>query len=92
MAIVFAIPAPYRKVTGNLSEVRVAAGTVAEAISGLNKLYPDMAKRLVTAEGALNPYVSVYVNGEHLHGPEALGRPLKDGDRLVVMPVIGGGH
>ena len=51
-----------------------------------------MAHRLLKDRENLNPFVSVYLNGERLQGPEALNRTVRDGDRLVVMPVIGGGN
>ena len=91
MSVTFAIPAPYRRITGSKAEVEVPAGTVRQAIAALSEQYPDMASRLINAKGRLNPYVSVYLNGEHLHGEGALEREARDGDRLVVMPVMGGG-
>jgi len=91
MGVTFSIPAPYRKITGGKAEVEVQAGTVRQAIDGLAAAYPDMARRLLNEKRGLNPYVSVYVNGEHLHGEGALERQVADGDRLVVMPVVGGG-
>ncbi len=92
MSVTFAIPAPYRKATDGHPEVAVPAETVGEAIQALNHQYPDMGRRLVNAQGALDPYVNVYLNGERLSGAEALERKVRDGDRLVVMPVIGGGQ
>ncbi|MHB0875213.1 MAG: MoaD/ThiS family protein [Anaerolineae bacterium] len=92
MSVTFAIPAPYRKSTGGEAEVSLAAGTVGEAVAALAAKYPSMGPRLLVAEGKLNPFVSVYVNGDQVLGPEALNRPLRDGDRLLVMPVVGGGH
>ncbi|MGI6208563.1 MAG: MoaD/ThiS family protein [Anaerolineae bacterium] len=92
MGVTFAIPAPYRRATGGNAEVQVEAGTVAQAIEALNRQYPDMAHRLLKDRENLNPFVSVYLNGERLQGPEALNRTVRDGDRLVVMPVIGGGN
>ncbi len=91
-SIRFAIPAPYRRATGGEAVVEVAAKTVSGAIEALRARYPDMAARLVTDEGVLNPFVSVYLNGARLQGAEALGHALRDGDRLVIMPVIGGGN
>ncbi|NPV09916.1 MAG: MoaD family protein [Anaerolineae bacterium] len=92
MSVTFAIPAPYRRATDGKAEVEVQAATVAEAIEALNRQHPDMGHRLLKDRDRLNPYVSVYLNGERLHGSEALSRTLQDGDRLVIMPVIGGGN
>lgn len=91
MSVTFAVPAPYRKATRGQAEIELPAGTVSQAIAALTEQYPDMARRLLTADGRLNPYASIYVNGEHVHGEGALDRVLHDGDRLLVMPVIGGG-
>lgn len=90
--IQFAIPAPYRRATDGKAVVEVGAETVSGAIAALRALYPEMAARLLTDEGALNPFVSVYLNGARLQGKEALSHVLREGDRLVIMPVIGGGN
>ena len=92
MSVTFAIPAPYRQATDGQAEVKVEAESVRQAVEALNRSYPDMARRLVADESRLNPYVNVYLNGERLSGDSALDHPLRDGDRLVIMPVIGGGH
>ena len=91
MSVVFAIPAPYRKATGGKAEIEVQAENVGQAIAALNAIYPEMGKRLLGENGGLNLYVNVYLNGEQLRRQDALDRPLKDGDRLVIMPVVGGG-
>jgi len=91
MPITFAIPAPYRKSTDGQAEIELAAATVGEAVAALAAQYPAMRPRLLAADGRLNPHVSVYVNGDQVLGADALSRALRDGDRLLVMPVIGGG-
>jgi sulfur-carrier protein len=92
MSVVFAIPAPYRKSTDGQAEVNLEASTVGEAVAALTARYPAMGPRLLLEPGKLNPFVSVYVNGDQVMGAEALSRPLRDGDRLLVMPVVGGGN
>jgi len=91
MSVTFVIPAPYRKSTGGQAEVELTATTVAEAIAALAEKYPAMGPRLLSGTGRLNPYASIYVNGDQIAGPDALDHPLRDGDRLLVMPVVGGG-
>jgi len=41
-------------------------------------------------EGKLLDYVSIYVDGEFAYGDE-LAKPVKDGDELHVVYIIGGG-
>lgn len=91
-SVQFAIPAPYRRATDGNAVVEVGAETVSGAIAALRARHPEMAARLVTDDGALNPFVNVYLNGARLQGKEALDHELRDGDRLVIMPVIGGGN
>jgi molybdopterin converting factor small subunit len=92
MSIILAIPAPYRKLSGGKAELTLTASDVRQAIASIQRDYPELAARLLTAKGSLNPYVSLYLNGNHLHGEAGLSHPLKDGDRLLMMPVVGGGH
>ncbi len=91
MAITLFIPAPYRSLAEGKEELSVEGHNLAEVLGSLAQLYPELSRRLVNEKGGLNPYVSVYCNGERLYSPDALQRPLPDGARLVIMPVIGGG-
>jgi MoaD family protein len=85
------IPTPLRTYTEGQSEVNVDGQTVAEAMDQLVSRYPALRQHLFSAGGELRPFVNLFLNEEnvrHLHGVET---PLKENDRLMIIPSIAGG-
>ena len=76
--------------TDNQDVVVVNGTTVGQCLERLIEMFPDMGGALFDNTGALLNYVDVYVNMESAF-PEQLGRRVKDGDELHLMPVILGG-
>jgi molybdopterin converting factor small subunit len=81
------IPASLRPLTGGRRDLDAQGGSVAEILADLNGRFPGLAAN-VLADGRLRARVSLYLNGEDirlLQGPET---PIRDGDRLVIVPAI----
>jgi len=76
--------------TNNQEVIEAKGRTVGECISQLIKQYPEIEKRLFDKNGKLLSYVGLYVNGEDIY-PEDLVKPVKDGDELYILHIIGGG-
>jgi molybdopterin synthase sulfur carrier subunit len=91
MAVKVRIPTPLRKLTNDAELVEVEAKTVAEAIDGLQKMYPGIKDRLVDETGAVRRFVNVYVNEEDIRFLQNQQTPLKDGDEISIIPAIAGG-
>lgn len=87
MAVVW-IPALLRDLTGGQESVRVAAGTVAEAIEALDRLYPGVKARLTDGD-RLRPGISVVVDGE-VSG-RRLRHRLEEDSEVHFLPAISGG-
>ena len=49
-----------------------------------------MKKQLFSKNGELFEYIIIPVNGESAY-PEQLAKPVKDGDELNIVLIIGGG-
>ncbi len=82
-------PALYYSI--NSQEVVMVSGkTVGECLNHLVKQFPDIEKMLFAKNGKLLGYVGIYVNGEDAY-PEELAKPVKDGDELDILYIIGGG-
>ncbi len=75
----------------NSQEVVVVRGnTVGECLNHLVKQFPAIEKMLFAKNGKLLGYVSIYVNGEDAY-PDELAKPVKDGDELHILYILGGG-
>lgn len=89
---VIRVPTPLRPYTQGQKEVEVDGGTVGDALRSLAEQYPGLRQHLFDEEGRLRPYVNVFLNEEdirHLQGEET---PLKEDDRLMIVPSIAGGR
>jgi adenylyltransferase/sulfurtransferase len=85
------VPTPLRPYAGGQGEVKVAGGTVGEALTDVTQQYGALQTHLFTPEGALRPYVNLFLNDEDIRDLQGLATPLKESDRLMLIPSIAGG-
>ena len=90
MSIKIAIPLYLQPLTNNTEVVELNGSTLGECLNHLVKQFPRMEKMLFDKNGKLFGYVAIYVNGEDAY-PEELVKPVKDGDELYILYIIGGG-
>ena len=90
MSVKINIPSYLQPYTNDKEVVEVNGSSVNECLDHLVKQFPDMKKMLVTKEGKLLDYVSIYVGGEFAYANE-LAQPVKDGDELHLLYILGGG-
>lgn len=91
MAITIEIPTAFRRFTEGAPKVDSAATTVAEALDDLTTRFPALSRHVRDDEGQIRQFLNVYLNEEDIRflGGEAV--PLKDGDRVLLVPSIAGG-
>jgi MoaD family protein len=85
------IPTPLRPYTEGQSEVQVSVNNVAEAINELLKRYPALRPHLYNDQEQLRSFVNLFVNDDDIRNLDGVQTPLKDGDRLMILPSIAGG-
>ena len=85
------MPTPLSAYTGGLSEIHLQGQTVAEALGDLIEQHPDLKPHLFTDRGDLRPFVSLFIGEESIHDLGGLDAPLKERDRLLIIPSIAGG-
>jgi molybdopterin converting factor small subunit len=78
------------KYTKGQQLVSVKGSTVGQCLGDLVKQFPGTKRGLFDGNGKLRGEIDIYVNGESAK-PEMLARPVKDGDKLHVIFLIGGG-
>jgi len=86
------IPAALRPLTGGRSEVAVAAGSLRSVLEALGRDSPELRARLLDETGALRRYVNVFVNDEDVRFRELLDTPVREGDRVTILPAVAGGR
>lgn len=90
MSIKIDIPSYLQPFTNSLEMVEANGSTVGECLKHLVEQFPGMEKMLLAKNGKLFDYVNIYINGEDAY-PDELAKPVKDGDELHILYIIGGG-
>ena len=85
------IPTPLRTFTGNQDEVSIAGATVGEVLLNLEARHPGIGARLLDDKGGLKRYVNVFLGEEDVRYLQALDTPVKEDDRISIIPAIAGG-
>ena len=92
MAVRVRIPTPLRSLTKGAADVQVKADTVIDLIEDLERQHPGLRDRLVEENGELRRFINIYVNQEDIRFLQGEKTSLKDGDEVVIVPAIAGGH
>ena len=90
MSIKINIPSYMKSFTNNMRVVEVKGSTVGECLNHLVKQFPGMKKRLFSKNGNLFENIIISINGASAY-PEQIAKPVKDGDELDIVFIIGGG-
>ena len=88
---VIRIPTPLRSYVNGQSEVPVRGPTVADAVEALLTQYPAMRPHLTNTDGQLRPFVNLFLGEDNVRDLQGLATPLKENDRLLLIPSIAGG-
>ena len=84
------IPSYMQSFTNNTEIVEVSGNTVGGCLNHLVKQFPGIKKQLFSKTGNLFENITISVNGESAY-PEQQAKPVKDGDELNILLIIGGG-
>ena len=84
------IPSYMQSFTNKMEVVEVNGSTVGECLTHLVKQFSGMKEQLFSKHGDLFENIIISVNGESAY-PEQLTKPVKDGDELNILLIIGGG-
>ena len=64
--------------------------TADDALNALVDDYPELAERIYTADGELEPHLNLLRNGENV-SETGLTTPVSDDDELALFPPVSGG-
>lgn len=91
MTILVQIPAVLRPECGGVSELRLPANSVRDALDELQQSHPSLYRSVCDETGAVRRHVNLFVNDAFLHQREGLDKVLEPGDALTIMPAVSGG-
>lgn len=85
------IPTPLRTYTSGKSEVNVNGTKISEALDDLTAQFPAIKPHLFNETGQLRPFVNLFVGEHNIKDLQGVDTPVKDGDRIMLIPSIAGG-
>jgi molybdopterin synthase sulfur carrier subunit len=85
------IPTPLKKLAGEQDTIKAKGRTVGEVIQWLIDTYPGLQERLRDEKGGMRRFINIYLNDEDIRFIQNLETPVKDGDRISIIPAIAGG-
>jgi molybdopterin converting factor small subunit len=85
------IPSYFQPFTDWKTELTVKPGTVNSALEEMFDRYPIMRRHIYTHWGILSANVIFYINQEEIFTMQGLETPLKEGERLIMVPTASGG-
>jgi molybdopterin converting factor small subunit len=91
MSVKIHIPTVFRPSTAGAEFVEVEAATVEAALAQLCAKHEGLRGRLFREQNRLNRFVNVYLNDEDIRYLSELKTPVRDGDKLSLVPAVAGG-
>ena len=85
------IPTPLRPFTGGNEEVTLAGATVAELVAALKADLPDLAGRILDADGNVRRFINLYVDDADIRTLDGTDTALTDASVVAIVPAIAGG-
>jgi len=84
------VPPVLRPEVGGARQLEVEAATVADALGELVERFPSLRSR-VYDDGAVPPFMNVFVDGEDIRVLEGLDTPVTPDATILLLPAVAGG-
>ena len=91
MKVIVEMPSALRQFTQNLDELSSEGKKIEEVLKDLCQRFPELKQNLYGNEVGIRDFINIYVNDEDIRFRDGMVTPLKDGDRIQIVPSIEGG-
>ena len=91
MSIEVRIPSVLRKHTDGQKTVTGDGATLRDLVVDLDSRNAGLGAALVGEDGAVHRFINVYVNDEDVRYLGGVETPLRNGDRVSILPAVAGG-
>lgn len=91
MGVKIKIPKYLQTKTNGEAIAEVKGGTVYECIETLIRQYPSLNGEILDDHEIILLKWMIYINNKSTTSPDELSDPVKDGDIIELLPVVGGG-
>jgi len=91
MSVIIEIPTAFRRFTEGAPKIACSAATVAAALNELTTRFPALSRHVRDDSGQIRQFLNIYLNDEDIRFLGGESSPLKEGDRVLLVPSIAGG-
>lgn len=91
MQISVYVSATLRTFVNRSVKLEIEGANVGEILEHLQDEYPESKKALFEEDGAIRPFVNVYLNEVNVSNKLQWETSVKDGDKILLLPAIAGG-
>ena len=90
MPVTINIPPYLRQYTADNATVTVKGKNVKSCLRALIEQYPQLNDLLFDVDNRIHNYISLFIGGDNVYS-DTLEKPVKDGDTMHLIYIIGGG-
>jgi len=85
------VPTALRTFTNGAADVDLTAATVRDALAELDRKHPGIAARVLDGQGAVKPFIRIFVGADDIGSLAGLDTKLGERDEIAIIPAIAGG-
>lgn len=86
------VPTPLRRFTGGNSKVNAAGDNIGVVIQAVDQQYPGVAGKVLDDDGNVKRFINIFVNDDEIRTLQGLATPVKESDRISIVPAMAGGQ
>lgn len=86
------IPTPLRRLTGGQSKVVVECSDVGSLFHALDAQFPGVNEKILDGSGDVKRFINVFVNDDEIRNLQGLATPIKESDKVSIVPAMAGGQ
>lgn len=92
MAIKVTLPTAFVRHTDGQKQFVSTASNLPSLITEIDKTFPALGTQIKDEHGKLRRFINIYVNEEDIRFLGGEGYSFQDGDEVMLIPSIAGGH
>ncbi len=91
MATVY-VPTPLRRLTGGESKISASGNDIGALLQAVDQQFPGVTDRVLDEGGNVKRFINIFLNDEEIRTLQGLNTPVKDSDRVSIVPAMAGGQ
>lgn len=91
MSVEIRVPTLLRTHTSGQATIAADGTTLEEVLADVATRHPGLAGQLKDQSGNLHKFMNVYINDDDVRYLGKLDAPVKDGDKIAILPAVAGG-